>query len=115
MQPTSCELRQIAIHHIKKLGRRIDSNGKISVLTSNNKRLYGMSAVLSAVNRKQIPLCSLHHLEFEVGKFSPLDVDYLKKVYNVDCSGLNFEEIYFGKRSIYFFSHYCKYCGISLA
>ena len=56
-----------------------------------------MSAVLSAVNRKQFPLCSLHHLEFEVGKYSPLDADHLKKVYIVVCSGLNFEEIYFGK------------------
>jgi hypothetical protein len=87
----------IEIHHIKKLGRRIDSSGKISVLTSNNKRLYGLSAILSAVNRKQIPLCSLHHLEFEAGEYSPLDKEFLKKVYNVDCSGLNFEEIFLGK------------------
>lgn len=93
----NCLNTNIEVHHVKKLGRRIDVNGKISVFTSNNKRLYGMSAILSAVNRKQLPLCSLHHLEFEVGKYSPLDVHYFKKVYNVDCSGLNFEEIYFGK------------------
>ena len=92
-----CLNTDIEIHHIKKLGRKIDSNGKISVLTSNNKRLHGISAILSAVNCKPLPLCSLHHLEFEVGKYSPLDVSYLKKVYNVDCSELNFEEIYFGK------------------
>jgi Type II intron maturase len=88
----------IEIHHVKKLGRRIDRNGKITVLISNNKRLSGISAILSAVNRKQIPLCSRHHLEFEVGKYSPLDVDFFKKTYNVDCSGLNFEGIFLGRQ-----------------
>jgi len=92
-----CFNSDIEIHHVKKLGRRVYSNGKISVLTANNKRLSGISAILSSVNRKQLPLCSLHHLEFETGKYSSLDVNHLKKIYNVDCSGLNFEEIYFGK------------------
>lgn len=40
----------IEIHHVKKLGRR--------------------------VNRKQIPLCSRHHMEFETGNYSPLDVNF---------------------------------------
>ena len=93
----NCCNTDIEIHHVRKLSRRIDSSGKVSVLTSNNKRLYGLSAILSAVNRKQIPLCSLHHLEFEAGKYSPLDKEFLKKVYNVDCSGLNFEELFLGK------------------
>lgn len=75
----------IEIHHVKKLGKRVDRNGKITVVTSNNKRLSGISAILSAVNRKQIPLCSRHHMEFETGNYSPLDV-YLKKTYNVDCT-----------------------------
>jgi hypothetical protein len=92
-----CFSIDIEIHHVKKLGRRIDRNGKIIVLTSNNKRLSGISAILSAVNRKQIPLCSRHHLEFEVGKYSSLDVDFLKKIYNVDCTGLNFEDIFLGR------------------
>ena len=92
-----CFNSDIEIHHVKKLGRRVDSNGKISVLTANNRRLSGISAILSAVNQKQLPLCSLHHLEFETGKYSPLDLNHLKKIYNVDCSGLNFEKIYFGK------------------
>lgn len=93
----NCCNTDIEIHHVRKLSRRIDSNGKISVLTFNNKRLYGLSAILSAVNRKQIPLCSLHHLEFEAGEYSPLDKEFLKKVYNVDCSELNFEELFLGK------------------
>jgi len=74
-----CCKTDIEIHHVKKLARRIDSSGKISVLTSNNKRLSGISAILSAVNRKQIPLCSFHHLEFEIGNYSPLDTDFLIK------------------------------------
>jgi hypothetical protein len=93
-----CSNIDIEIHHVKKLGRRINRNGKITVLTSNNKRLSGISAILSAVNCKQIPLCSRHHLEFEVGKYSPLDVDFFKKIYNVDCSGLNFEDIFLGRQ-----------------
>lgn len=92
-----CFNTDIEIHHVKKLGRRVDSNEKIEMLTSNNKRLSGISAILSAVNRKQIPLCSLHHLEFETGNYSPLDVDFFEKICNVDCSKLNFEEIFFGK------------------
>ena len=95
---SGCQNTNIEIHHIKKLGRRIYSSGKISVLMSNNKRLYGIiSAILSAVNCKQIPLCSFHHLEFEAGEYSPLDKEFVKKIYNVDCSGLNFEEIFLGK------------------
>ena len=93
----NCCNTDIEIHYVKKLSRRIDSSGKISVLTSNNKRLYGLSALLSAVNRKQLPLCSLHHLKFEAGEYSPLDPEFFKKVYNIDCSGLNFEEIFLGK------------------
>jgi len=50
---SGCQNTDIEIYHVKKLGKRIDSNGKISVLTSHNKRLSGISAILSAVNRKQ--------------------------------------------------------------
>jgi hypothetical protein len=92
-----CCNTDIEIHHVKKLARCVDSNGEISVLTSNNKRLSGLNAILSAVNCKHIPLCSFHHLEFEIGIYSPLDVNYFKKIFNVDCSGLNFEEIFLGK------------------
>ena len=63
-----CCNTDIEIHHVKKLARRIDSSRKINVLTFKNKRLSGIGVTLSAVNRKQIPLCSFHHLEFEIGK-----------------------------------------------
>lgn len=92
----NCLNTDIEIHYVTKLGKRVDRDGKVIVVTSNNKRLSGLSAVLSAVNRKQIPLCSFHHLEFEVGNYSLLDSGFFKKIYNVDCSGLNFEEIFLG-------------------
>jgi Type II intron maturase len=88
----------IEIHHVRRLGRCVNSNGKISVFTSNNKRLSGISAILSAVNCKQIPLCSFHHMELEIGNYSPLDAKLFKEIYNVDCSELNFEEIFLGKK-----------------
>lgn len=84
----NCRNTDIEIHHVK-----------ISVLTSNNKRLSGIDAILSAVNRKQIPLCFSHHLEFEIGNYSLLDKDFLSKIYKIDCSSLNFEEIFLGKQS----------------
>jgi len=37
-----CSNTDIEIHYIKKLDKRIDSSGKISVLTSNNIRLSGI-------------------------------------------------------------------------
>ena len=92
-----CSNTNIEIHHVKKLGRRIISDGKITVVTSNNKRLSGVAAILSAINCKQIPLCSFHHLEFETGIYSALDKNLFKKIYNVDCSRLNFEEIFKSK------------------
>lgn len=94
---SGCFNADIEIHYVTKLGRRVERDGKVIVLTSNNKRLSGISAVLSVVNRKQISLCSFHHLEFEVGNYSPLDHDLLSKMYNFDCSQVNFEDIFFGR------------------
>ena len=88
-KPGSTDSRPLTSLRIKIIER--------SILNANNKRLYGLSAILSAVNCKQIPLCLLHHLEFEAGEYSSLDKEFLKKVYNVDCFGLNFEELFLGK------------------
>lgn len=92
-----CSNIDVEIHYVKKLGRRIILDGKIIVLTSNNKRLSGIGAILSAINNKQIPLCSFHHLEFEIGNYSALNKSFFKTIYNVDCSGLNFEKTFKGK------------------
>lgn len=93
----NCFNTDIEIHYVTKLGRRVERDGKVVVLTSNNKRLSGISAVLSVINRKQIPLCSFHHLEFEVGNYSPLDHDLINMIYHVDCSLVNFEEVFLGR------------------
>lgn len=85
-----CSNIDIELHYVKDKSKRITSNTKINILTSNNKRLSGISAILSSINRKQIPFCSLHHLEFETGNHSRLDTPFLTKIYNVDSSANNF-------------------------
>jgi len=40
----------------------------------------GLRAVLTTLRRKQIPLCSKHHLEFEKGHYSQLDYESLREV-----------------------------------
>jgi hypothetical protein len=93
----TCQNIDIEIHHIKKLAKRINSNSKLTILTTKNKKLSGLIAILSAVNCKNIPLCASHHLDFEQNKFSQLDINFLKKIYKIDCSSLNFEDIFMGK------------------
>lgn len=92
-----CSNIDIEIHHIKKLSRKVSNNGKITITTTNNKRVSGLSAIMSAINRKQIPLCALHHLEFESGNFSSLDAEFFKKHFGINCSDLDFREIFYGK------------------
>jgi hypothetical protein len=44
-------------------------------------------------NRKQLPLCKKHHREFDSGKFSELDNNYLSGLYRKkisDSKTLNF-------------------------
>ena len=72
----------IKIHHINKLHRRIHKYGKISVLDRKGKRVKGLPAVLTALNRKQLPLCHQHHLDFEKGRYHPLDYSKLSTVFN---------------------------------
>lgn len=92
-----CSNTDIEIHHIKKLNRKINNNGKITIMTTNNKRVSGLSAIMSVISRKQIPLCALHHLEFELGNFYTLDTEFFKKYFGINCSGLDFREIFYGK------------------
>lgn len=46
----------------------------------NRKRLKNLLVILTMLNRKQLPLCKKHHLEFEKGMFSKLDTDNLNSV-----------------------------------
>lgn len=80
---SGCRNTDIEIHHLKKLCRKVEKDGKISVLNRKSRRVKGSRAILSAMGRKQLPLCKMHHLAFECGVFSDLDPFYLKEVYNI--------------------------------
>ena len=74
------ESENIEVHHIRRLHRKVESDGSISVLNVKGERVKGLAAILRTLNRKQIPLCHKHHVEFESGNFFPLDYDKLKSV-----------------------------------
>ena len=78
-----CYNTDIEIHHIRKLSRKIEKDGKISVRNRAGRRVKGNIALLSAINRKQLPLCTMHHILFECGEFSDLDTTFLNKIFNV--------------------------------
>lgn len=78
----NCQNSDIEIHHIKKLHRKIEKNGRISILDLKGNRVKGIAAILSASNRKQLPLCRQHHVEFESGKFTKINSSFLKEIYN---------------------------------
>jgi retron-type reverse transcriptase len=77
-----CYITDVEIHHIRKLGRRKDDLGKTSVINRHGRKVKGITAMLSCINRKQIPLCPKHHLEFEKGLFSEVDTDFLGNLFN---------------------------------
>lgn len=77
-----CTNSDIEIHHVKKLDRKVFYSGMVSFINRKNKRVKGLAAVLTAMNRKQLPLCRKHHFEFETGKYSTLDNKYLSSLYN---------------------------------
>jgi len=79
---SGCYNSDIEIHHIRKLSRKVEKDGKTSVLNRAGRRVKGSTALLSAMNRKQLPLCSMHHILFERGEFSDLDTTFLNKIYN---------------------------------
>jgi hypothetical protein len=77
-----CANSDIEIHHVKKLNRKMSNSGMLTVLDRKGRRVKGLAAVLTAIKRKQLPLCRKHHLEFETGKYSPLDDKYMSNLYN---------------------------------
>lgn len=84
---TGCSNFDIEVHHIRKLSRKIAKDGQLTVLNRRGRRVTGKTALLSALNRTQIPLCKAHHLEFEKGNFSELDTDFLKEIYSSKIPG----------------------------
>ena len=72
----------IEVHHVSRLHRKTDKNGKIFVLDRTGEQVKGLLALLIAPNRKQLPLCYEDHLDFEMGKYYPLDYSKLSFVLN---------------------------------
>jgi retron-type reverse transcriptase len=79
-----CSNTDIQIHHVRKLHRKHFKENKFTIVNKHGRRIQGFSALLSAINRKQLPLCTKHHLEFEKGNFSNLDRVFLKNLYNIE-------------------------------
>lgn len=77
-----CLNTDIEVHHIRKLGRRVAKDGQMTVLNRSGRRVRGKTALLSALNRKQIPLCRAHYNDFEAGIYADLDTTYLTELYN---------------------------------
>lgn len=79
----NCDNTDIEIHHVKRLFRKVTHDGNTTILNRKGVRISGIGAFLSAVNRKQLPLCSFHHRQFEKAIYSPLDLSYLKNSLNM--------------------------------
>jgi len=56
-----CNNKDVSMHHIRSLNRKVLGYIVTSVTTKKNKRSTGLSKIESALNRKQIPLCKEHH------------------------------------------------------
>lgn len=90
------ETSNIEVHHVRRLNRKVEKNGIVSVLNIKGERVKGLAAIMTTLNRKQLPLYRKHHLEFESGKFSPLDYSKLTSVLGKipKPKDSNFEPIY---------------------
>jgi retron-type reverse transcriptase len=86
----NCNNTDIEIHHMARLHRTIEKNGMRSVVDKKGRRVSGINAILTSIRRKQLPLCKVHHLEFEKGKFSDLDYSKLNDVLNKSKNAFSF-------------------------
>ena len=79
-----CNDGNVQIHHIRSIARKLavrkDGGLEIRVLSKTGGRLRGFTALMSALNRKQLPLCPEHHSQFEKGVISDLDAQYCKQL-----------------------------------
>jgi retron-type reverse transcriptase len=75
-----CRNKDIEVHHIAKLQRKINAKGLFSVVDRKGKRVTGLAAILTAINRKQIPLCRKHHLDFENNIYHPIDISVINGI-----------------------------------
>jgi group II intron reverse transcriptase/maturase len=77
-----CENPNIEWHHVNKLNRMKDHFGKVSIVTKKGRRVTGIDAFKVAFNRKQIPLCKMHHHDLHNKRISFQDInwEYVKEV-----------------------------------
>lgn len=79
-----CQHKDIQIHHERRLHRKKLREDKFTIVNKHGRKIQGLAALMSAINRKQLPLCTKHHIEFEKGVFSNLDKTFLKSIYNIE-------------------------------
>lgn len=93
------ETDNIEVHHVRRLHRKVEKDGTTSVLNIKGERVRGLAAIMTSLNRKQLPLCRKHHLEFEAGEFSPLDYSKLTSVLGKipKPKGSDFEPVFKGE------------------
>ena len=65
---------------MRRLQRRVNSNGMITIKDSKSHRAAGLKKFLSAINRKRIPLCKENYQKFEKNERFLVDKSYLNKV-----------------------------------
>ena len=58
----STPLENVEMHHVKELGRTIDSRG-YKIIKGVGKKVIGYDAIAAGQKRKQVPLCRRHHRE----------------------------------------------------
>ena len=67
------ETKNIEVHHMRKLYRNVDKNNR-AIIKNKSKKLSGLRAIESALNRKQMPFCRKHHLDWHNGNLSKSDI-----------------------------------------
>ena len=85
-----CNNTNIEIHHMAKLHRTVKNNRLRTVLDRKGRRVGGIQAIMTSIRRKQLPLCKVHHFEFEKGVFSELDYNKLNNVLNKKGKSFSF-------------------------
>ena len=72
-----CKNKDIEVHHVRAL-QRVKHGYLVESIKSKNKSLRGSSKIESALNRKQIPLCREHHVQWPKLDKSQIDEFYLR-------------------------------------
>jgi hypothetical protein len=100
---TNCsEFENIQVYRTRRLHHKVSNNGLISVVGRKGAQVSGLVAILTMINRKQIPLCGEHFIKFESGIFSPLDYSKLNRIlWNIPKpKNKNFKPIFDGENYV---------------